>query len=292
MATVFPSRPDRFISEDPGIRLHFAMDTAREIVPNRLYWAEVSEIPRGTSECHFFSTDDMLSYEPFFEDFGPLHLGMVITYCHIVEDKLDDPQLKGRKIIHCCSSMAHLRTNAACLICAYQVLEMGRRAEHALWPFQGIDPPLMPYRDTSWGPARFHISVLDVLRALQGAVDRRWLDWRQFDVESFEHFSRLENGDMNWIVPGKVMVFAEPSSTPLDGDGDRVLTPADYMPFFRDAGIGLVARGRDASCTCTSSNGRRWWRLSCASSRRRRGPSPSIAKRASAGPARSLGCMR
>lgn len=222
--------------------MRFSTHDAVEIVPHRLYWAQAAELPKETLKYHFFSTDNSLTFQPFFEDFGPLHLGMVCTYCRFLEDKLKDTRLEGKTIVHCCSSAGPLRTNAACLMGAYQVVVMGRRPEHALWPFQDIDPPLMAYRDPSWGPVRFNVSVLEVLRALQAAVDRQWFDWRHFDVEAYESLAQLENGDMNWIIPGKILVFAEPYTTPLDSDGDRVFTPRDYARVFKDAGIGLVVR--------------------------------------------------
>ncbi|CAE7510530.1 CDC14A, partial [Symbiodinium pilosum] len=52
----------------------------------------------------------------------------------------------------------------------------------------------------------------------------------------------VENGDVNWIVPDKFLAFAGPSPTSTDADGFPAFTPEDYVPIFRDAGIGLVVR--------------------------------------------------
>eukprot|EP00435_Cladocopium_sp_Y103_P067679 s137_g30.t1 len=52
----------------------------------------------------------------------------------------------------------------------------------------------------------------------------------------------VENGDMNWIIPDKFLAFAGPSPTSTDADGFPAFTPEDYVPIFRDAGIGLVVR--------------------------------------------------
>eukprot|EP00439_Symbiodinium_sp_Y106_P081795 s250_g20.t3 len=47
---------------------------------------------------------------------------------------------------------------------------------------------------------------------------------------------------MNWIIPDKFLAFAGPSPTSTDADGFPAFTPEDYVPIFRDAGIGLVVR--------------------------------------------------
>ena len=33
---------------------------------------------------------------------------------------------------------------------------------------------------------------------------------RNFDVEEYEHYERVENGDLNWIVPKKFLAFSGP----------------------------------------------------------------------------------
>jgi len=47
---------------------------------------------------------------------------------------------------------------------------------------------------------------------------------------------------MNWIIPDRFLAFAGPCPTPTDADGYPAFTPEDYVPIFRDAGIGLVVR--------------------------------------------------
>lgn len=29
-------------------------------------------------------------------------------------------------------------------------------------------------------------------------------------MEEYEHYERVENGDMNWIIPGKMLAFSGP----------------------------------------------------------------------------------
>lgn len=42
------------------------------------------------------------------------------------------------------------------------------------------------------------------------ALQYSWLDFSNFDVEEYEHYERAENGDFNWIIPGKFLAFSGP----------------------------------------------------------------------------------
>jgi len=43
----------------------------------------------------------------------------------------------------------------------------------------------------------------------------------------------VENGDLNWIIPGKFLAFSGPSDSARDADGFRMFTPDDYVPIFK-----------------------------------------------------------
>jgi len=46
-----------------------------------------------------------------------------------------------------------------------------------------------------------------------------WYNPQTFKVKEYEEFERVDNGDMNWILPGKFLAFSSPSATPYDADG-------------------------------------------------------------------------
>jgi len=215
---------------------------AIEVIPDRLYWAALHTLPKNTLKSHYFSIDTELVYEPFFADFGPLNLSMVYRYCKMLEAKLMDPSLADKRIIHFCSHDPKKRANAACLVCAYQVAALGKPAELAYEPFCAIYPPFLPFRDASCGICTFHLTIMDCLKGLEESIKHRWFDMNRFDVESYEFFEKVENGDMNWIIPDKFLAFAGPCPTPTDADGFPAFTPEDYVPIFREAGIGLIVR--------------------------------------------------
>ncbi|CAE8687721.1 unnamed protein product [Polarella glacialis] len=215
---------------------------AIELIPDRLYWVALHTVPKTSLKSHFFSIDHDLIYEPFFADFGPLNLSMVYRYCKMLEAKLADAALADRRIVHYCSHDPKKRANAATLICAFQVIVLGKSADMAYSAFNNIYPPFLPYRDATCGICTYGLTVLDCMKGLEKSIEVGWFDWNKFDVESYEFFEKVENGDMNWIIPDKFLAFAGPCPTPTDADGFPAFTPEDYVPIFREAGIGLVVR--------------------------------------------------
>jgi len=41
-----------------------------------------------------------------------------------------------------------------------------------------------------------------------------WYDYKTFAVHEFQHYAKLENGNMHWIIPGKFIAF----DGPMDAD--------------------------------------------------------------------------
>ena len=66
--------------------------------------------------------------------------------------------------------------------------------------------------------------VLDCLRGLQRGAAVGHIDFHlpgsKFDVNEYERRERVENGDMNWILPGKFLRPPETPYRPLGGPPD------------------------------------------------------------------------
>eukprot|EP00928_Gymnodinium_smaydae_P084208 TRINITY_DN6747_c0_g1_i1.p1 TRINITY_DN6747_c0_g1~~TRINITY_DN6747_c0_g1_i1.p1 ORF type:complete len:431 (-),score=44.33 TRINITY_DN6747_c0_g1_i1:67-1359(-) len=216
--------------------------SSTECIQDRLYWLSTSAsgFPLDTPEMHCFSIDDVLVYEPYVFDFGPLDLGMTYRYITMLESKMADPKLFGKAIVHCCCKNADKRSNAAYLICAYMVIVHRTPAETAFEPFKKEKQPFAAFRDVSRGPSMFPLTILDCLRGLEAGIRLGWFDWKKFDCRDYEHYQQVEHGDMNWIVPNRFLAHAGP----LDRSDNRNqdCTPADLIPAFKAKNIQLVVR--------------------------------------------------
>jgi cell division cycle 14 len=53
---------------------------------------------------------------------------------------------------------------------------------------------------------------------------------------------RIDNGDFNWIIPGKLGAFSCPVEEKREINGFHPMTPEEYATLFHQLGIGTVIR--------------------------------------------------
>jgi len=220
---------------------------------------------------HYFNIDNELVYWNFFLDFGPLNLGQLYRFCAKLNQKLSrsNSRLSDKIICFYSSTAPSKRANAIFLICAWQVLYLDRTPEEAFHGFQeGADvvstsknsssPPtismtasgpvptlmaLPPFHDASPCACTYDLNIIDCLRGMVKARMYGYFDFSNFDVEEYEYFEQVENGDLNWIMKDKILAFAGPQyKKKVSPEGYCTLTPSDYIPYFRRKNVGLVVR--------------------------------------------------
>jgi cell division cycle 14 len=47
----------------------------------------------------------------------------------------------------------------------------------------------------------------------------KWFDYKKFNLTEYQHYEKVENGDLNWIVPNKFVAFSSPYDKPTDKYG-------------------------------------------------------------------------
>lgn len=86
-----------------------------------------------------------------------------------------------------------------------------RRAPwEAFHPIAEIE--FMPFRDAGRGPPDFHLNIQDCLWGVWKAMQNGLCDMNEFNVEDYEYYEKVENGDWNWITPNFI-AFASPVDT-------------------------------------------------------------------------------
>ena len=61
--------------------------------------------------------------------------------------------------------------------------------------------------------------MLDCLGGLEYAIRLGWFNYKTFSLAEYEHYEKIENGDLNWIVPNKFVAFSSPSDKTMDKYG-------------------------------------------------------------------------
>nr|CAD7570382.1 unnamed protein product [Timema californicum] len=218
---------------------------ASEYIKERLYFVTLGTTvrPKSTVNTHYFSIDDELKYENFNADFGPLNLAMLYRYCQKLNRKLKLPSLSKKKIVHFTTMDGQKRVNAAFLIASFSIIYLKKTPQEAYRPLFGATyPPFLPFRDASFGPSSFHITLLDCLQAIFKAMNFNFFDFEDFDVGEYEYYERVENGDLNWIVPQKFIAFCGPHAKSKIENGYPLHAPESYFAYFRRNNVSTIVR--------------------------------------------------
>ena len=67
-----------------------------------------------------------------------------------------------------------------------------------------------PFRDASYGDCTYSCSIFHCLKGLEIAISHGWYNFREFDNKEYEYYEKVENGDLNWILPKKYIAFMGP----------------------------------------------------------------------------------
>uniref|UniRef100_A0A8C2CVB6 Cell division cycle 14Ab n=1 Tax=Cyprinus carpio TaxID=7962 RepID=A0A8C2CVB6_CYPCA len=216
---------------------------ATEFIKDRLYFATLRSKPKSTANTHYFSTDEEFVYENFYADFGPLNLAMLYRYCCKLNKKLKSFTLTRKRIVHYTSFDQRKRANGAVLIGAYAVIYLKKTPEEAYRALiSGSNASYLPFRDASFGNCTYNLTVLDCLQGIRKALRHGFLNFETFDANEYEHYERVENGDLNWIVPGKLLAFSGPHPKSKIENGYPLHAPEAYFPYFRKHNVTTIVR--------------------------------------------------
>jgi hypothetical protein len=101
---------------------------------------------------------------------------------------------------------------------------------------------LLPHHACSCSLWCTRLLTVDCLRGIKKAMDCGFVDFNNFNIEEFEHFEKVENGDLTWLSH-RTCAFAGPHNTHSSSvEGYYTLTPEDYVPHFKKRGVGMVIR--------------------------------------------------
>ncbi|OHT12049.1 hypothetical protein TRFO_18241 [Tritrichomonas foetus] len=212
-----------------------------EIVEDRVYFSILRRTPRNSQFVTYFTIDDepKYKYRSFFDDFGPPSILQLTEFYRNVSNQLNE----SKQILHFYTSPnPPLCANAVMYISFFRMLYLKTSPEETYKPFLNIQKFIYDFRDASTAPSVFELKTIDVLRGIRKAMDHNWYDPEKFDSQKWQEIEALQNGDMNWLIPGKLMAFASPYSMPVLPSGDRVATPEVVIPTFKELGINHIVR--------------------------------------------------
>lgn len=179
------------------------------LTPDRIYLGAYDHDPQDTLDLVYFTVEDALPYNNFHLDFGPLHLGSLYRFAVSLHNILNEEANQGKAVVLYSSTSPKQRANAACLLCCYMVLVQLWAPHQVLQPICQVDYPFQPFRDAGYSAADFEITIQDIVYAMWRAKERSMLDLTLFNLEEYEQYERVDQGDFN-VISNDFIAFASP----------------------------------------------------------------------------------
>lgn len=251
-----PSSSARFTT-----RVNHDGTTQSEPVPASAIAPHIS----AEANVHWFCVDSELVYLSFFEDWGPLNVAMFYRFClhlhHLINSAQEESTASAVEaardlhlILYTTNSPKN-KANAALLAAMYAMVCGDVSPADAFHPISTLE--LMPFRDAGYGRADYYLTIQDILYGVHRAIQERLLDLMTFDLEEYETYEQVQNGDWNWITPN-IIAFASPNDKEYvaelrqnNGSG-RPVTPGLRRPlnstflrtvqYFKSHNVKLVVR--------------------------------------------------
>ncbi|KAJ8086178.1 cell division control protein 14 [Marasmius tenuissimus] len=220
--TTFPHPPP-----NPGVLNRLAADPNNRprVRPRSIYSSSSAD---EDATYYYFTIDDQLLYLSFFQDWGPLNIAMVYKACILIHELLEDKDLESHRLVLYSSNDPRRKANAALLMALYVMIVQRRAPWEAFKPIAEVE--FMPFRDAGRGPSDFNLNIQDCLWGIWKAMQNGLCDMNEFDVEDYEFYEKVENGDWNWLTPNFV-AFA----SPVDQNWINQKKEASNPPTFRSS---------------------------------------------------------
>ncbi|SPO48866.1 related to CDC14 - dual specificity phosphatase [Moesziomyces antarcticus] len=207
------------------------------------------------ARLHWFNIDHDLVYLSFWFDWGPLNVGMFYRFCLHVHHMLTDPDMQDATLVLYTTHAPAQKANAALLATLYAMIIGKVSPADAFYPISELE--FKPFRDAGYGRADYNLSIQDVLYGVQRAINHGLLDLTTFNLDEYEKYEQVHNGDWNWITPNFI-AFASPNDRTYvealrTGDG-RLPPNYTFRPpgedklfgrtirYFKERGVQLVVR--------------------------------------------------
>ncbi|KAK6874046.1 Tyrosine-protein phosphatase CDC14 [Candida tropicalis] len=209
-----------------------------EFLKNRIYLGAYDVPRRDTDDLVYFTVEDALPYNAFHLDFGPLNIGLLYRFAVLLHNVLNDEDNKGKGLVLYSSTDPKQRANTACLLCCYMILIQNWAPHQVLQPIAQINPPLQAFRDAGYSSADYEITIQDIVYAMWRAKERGMIDLTTFDLEEYEQYERVDQGDFN-VISKDFIAFASPQQSKRGGINEPFQKVLDY---FIEHDVQLVVR--------------------------------------------------
>ncbi|KAI5956794.1 CDC14 [Candida jiufengensis] len=210
-----------------------------EFLKNRVYLGAYDYVPSDTKDLVYFTVEDTLPYNSFHLDFGPLNISNLYRFAVVLHNILNDDSNQGKGVVFYSSTNPQQRTNAACLLCCYMILVQSWSPHQVLQPIAQFDPPFASFRDAGYSNADYEITIQDIVYGMWRAKQRNMVDLTSFNLEEYEQYERVDQGDFN-VISKDFIAFASPQQNKKTNTLNQPFKKV--LNYFQQNNVQLVVR--------------------------------------------------
>ncbi len=233
---------------------HHVFDVEINSKACRIYISQNNGMPQDAGFCCALTTSNFI-YDAYCDDFGPMNFLSIVNFIQALEQKANN-EVTPEAIVCVAASGPRALTNAAFLLGAYMLLMLDKTPVAAAECFDGLDPTLFePYRDASFNPPDFGLTLLDCWRGIHRAMSYGWLArpsplspfrWGRINAAEYAQYDNPLNGDLHEVIPGELVAFRGPhnlaGTTYRDHGAVRYFSPAFFVPILRELGTTTIVQ--------------------------------------------------
>ncbi|CEF64823.1 Cdc14 [Strongyloides ratti] len=188
----------------------------------------------------FLFINDHTQYVPFADDFGPIDITGTIKFLQIV--KAMHNKFTNSHLFICCLNSEKERLNTAVLAGAYLILYERVNLEdvyNILTSSGTIN--YINFLDASNDSGAWKMDLKSALSGFVIGFQYQFFSLNSFNIYEHDHYGLVQHGDLNWIIPDKLMAFAKPSEETFI-DHYPPNSPARLAPLFVTFGVTAIVQ--------------------------------------------------
>lgn len=248
-----------------------------EICAEKLYLINLSKDEDPKQFCEQCSKDPkspfifwglydspFLTYEAFNMDFGPFNLAVTHQFCSKIKVWLDTQPLRDPDkcivvVLDDMDTKKKLNSTLLVAIAAMVLLNLTdqeileRLSFHMVFNHKAgkVKKELVfrekkNFTDVSGNRCAMTLTLDDCIRAFYAAIQFKFYEYYEFNHIDYIFYETVKSGDLNWIVPGKILAFAGPCEEAMQCGIDRKHPPRFYHNYFKDHNITTIVRLNEA----------------------------------------------
>ena len=144
------------------------------VLQHRLYICQNVDVLPDADQFKTFVPKESVQYHAICDDFGPMNMSSVIRFVEQLHGELE--QYPSCTLLYAVDESKRSLTNTIFLLGFFMILRLGLSAEEVAESFAWVEPDMIEaYRDATYAPSDFDLTLMDCWRGLIRGMQLGWV---------------------------------------------------------------------------------------------------------------------